>query len=84
LKLLLFHIQLANPNSWDDAAHLISIFRTNKFIETNTKNISISLYKISSFIRNKGFNGRTEKNIPYILDFDQAAWDLILFIYKIE
>jgi len=74
----------ADSNSWDDAVHKISIFGTDNFLEIDTNNVTTSLYRIGFFIRNRNFNDRTKKDISYILEFVQAAWNLILFIYKAE
>ena len=70
--------QLADPNSWDDEAHSISIFSTNDFININTANITTLLHRISIFIRDRCLNSRSKKDIPAI----KAAWNLIASIYK--
>ena len=62
----------------------ISLFRTNEFVKIDLGNISISLYKIAGFIKNKALEGKSEQDIPAITEFDQAAWNLISSIYEVE
>ena len=45
--------QPAKPESWNSAAFSISLFETNKFIEINLNNISMSLLKMADFIRTR-------------------------------
>ena len=59
----------ADSNSWDSKAHLIFIFGTNSFMEIDTKNIALSLYRITFFIRNRNIYGKTKKDILDILGF---------------
>jgi len=65
--------QLANLNLWDDSAHPISIFSLNKYLDTDTNNIATSLYKITLFVKNRFLDGKTEKDISYITNFDHAS-----------
>jgi len=76
--------QLGKPNSWNCTALLISLFGTDEFVMIDFNNISTLLFKMANFIRNRVFLGQTEKNIPAIVGFGQAAWNLILSIYKLE
>jgi len=43
----------------------------------DANNITTSLYKITSFMKNRLLNRKTEKDIPHIVGFGYAAWDLI-------
>jgi len=63
--------QLADPSLslWDDSAHPISIYSLNKCLETNVNNITMSLNRIVSFVRNRFLNGKMEKDIPHIAGF---------------
>jgi len=54
---------------WDDSAHSIFIYSLNKCLETNVNNITISLNRIASFVRNRFLSGKMEKDIPHIVGF---------------
>jgi len=41
-----------------------------------------SLNRITSFVRNRFLNSKTEKDISHIAGFGSAAWNLIMSIYK--
>jgi len=60
----------------------MSIFGTNKSIDTNTKNISKSIFRIAEFVKQRNLGSKTEKNILYITEFSFATWNLILSIYE--
>ena len=45
-------------------------------------NIVSFLNRITSFVRNKFLNSKTEKDISHIVGFGSAAWNLIMFIYE--
>jgi len=62
--------------------HPISIFSLNEHLDNDANNIVTSLHKIVLFVRNRLFNEKTEKNIPYIASFGHATWDLISSIYE--
>ena len=65
--------QLGKPNSWNCTALMISLFGTDEFVMIDFNNISTLLFKMANFIRNRVFLGQTEKNIPAIVGFGQAA-----------
>jgi len=75
--------QLADPRLWNDFAHPISIYGLNKNLGVDANNITTSLHRIASFIKNRLLNRKTEKDISHIVGFGYAAWDLISFIYEL-
>ena len=48
-----FITQLAKLNAWNGKAHLISIFGTMEFLEINAKNMTMSLLRMTNYIKNK-------------------------------
>jgi len=58
------------------------LFRINKYLENNTKNIVCLLYRIATFIRQRKLKDKTTKDIPQIVEFGFTAWDFISSIYK--
>ena len=65
--------------SYANAFSLVSIFGT---IDTDTKNISTSLFRTAEFVKQRHLGGKTEKYISHISEFGFAAWNLISSIYK--
>ena len=55
--------QPVDPQLWDSSFCLISLFGMNKYLEDNAKNITCSLYRLVSFIRQRKLKDKTAENI---------------------
>ena len=69
--------QPADPRLWNDSVYSISIYGLNKYLKVDANNITTSLHRITSFIRNRFLNRKTEKDILHITGFGHTAWNLI-------
>ena len=74
--------QPIDPLLWDGNFSAISLFGTEEFLNSNTKNIAYSLQRMANFIKQRPIGDKTEKDIPQIDQFGYAAWEFILAIYK--
>jgi len=54
----------------------------NKYLEGNAKNITCSLYKLASFIRQRKLEDNTTEAIPQISKFGFVIWTFLSTIYK--
>jgi len=73
---------LADPNLWDGHFGSVSLFGTNKFLQSDTCNISCSLIHIAQFIRQRNILNRDGNTIPQLNSFGKATFDFILAIYE--
>jgi len=74
--------QLINLQLLDSSFCPISLFEINEFLDSNAKNITCSLLRIVSFIRQRKLKDKTMKNIMQITKFGSAAWGFLSTIYK--
>ena len=59
---------------WDNSIHPISIYSLNKCLETDAHNITMSLNRIVSFVRNRFLDGKIKKRYSiYIAGFSYAT-----------
>jgi len=56
-------------NSWDGEVHLISIFKTIKFLNIDPKNILTLLLQMANFIKNRNLKGNVKKDLPQLEGF---------------
>ena len=61
--------QPVNPQLWDNSFYLISLFRMNKYLKGDSKNITCSLLKMAAFIKQH----RLEKKIEKYLKLQNSA-----------
>jgi len=76
--------QPAHPQLWNSCFCPISIFRINKYLEEDTKNIACFLYRITFFIRQRSLDDKNANNILQIAEFRYISWNFISFIYELE
>ena len=71
---MLYNInQPAEPNSWNDKAHLISIQRTMEFLEIDMMNMTTSLLYITNYIKTNKIGWRDINNVPALNVFWEAT-----------
>ena len=66
--------QPADPQLWDGNFHTIFLFGVNKYLAGNAKNITVSILKMATFIKQYSLDSRTAKDISQIVEFGFAAW----------
>jgi len=71
-----------DPNLWDGHFSLVSLFGTNKFLQSDAHNISCSLICIAKFIRQRNISNHDSNRIPQIDIFGEAVFDFILALHK--
>jgi len=54
----------------------------NEYLEDDTKNITCSLHRIVTFIRQHKLEDKNTKNIPQISKFGFVAWDFFSAVYE--
>jgi len=54
----------------------------NKYLEGDIRNITYSLHRIATFVRERRLEDKTAENIPQIMEFCSAAWDFLSSIYE--
>jgi len=72
----------ADPNLWDGHFGPISLFGTNKFLQSDAHNMSCSLIYMAEFIRQRNITDCDGNKIPQIDSFGQAVFDFITAIYE--
>ena len=72
----------ADPTLWDGNFTAISLFGTNKFLNSNINNISCSLQRMACFLRQHNLEGHNGNNIKQLDPFGQSAWDFISAIFE--
>jgi len=65
--------QPADPQLWNSNFCPISIFGINKYLEVNVKNITCSLHRIVTLIRQWKLEDKTVDNIFQIVEFGFTA-----------
>jgi len=65
--------QPADPQLWDGNFLLISLFGMDEFLLDDAKNITYSLQRIATFIKQRSLGNRTSNNIPQISEFGIVA-----------
>ena len=73
---------LADPNLWDGNFSAISLFGTNKFLQSNVRNIACSLQRMACFLKQWSLEECDSNNIPQLELFGESAWDFISAIFK--
>ena len=76
--------QALDPKSWDSNFHAISLHRPMEYLALDIKNIKNSLIKICKFILGKLIEGDKANNIKDLKGVSKAAWEFILFLYKVH
>ena len=74
--------QPADSQLWDGNFCPILIFRMNKYLEGDARNINCSLHRIAAFIRQKKLKDKSAEDIPQIVEFGFAAWVFPSSIYE--
>ena len=72
----------ANPNLWDGHFGPISLFGTNKFLQSDACNVSCSLICMAKFIKQRNITNCDSNKIPQIDSFGEAAFNFITAIYE--
>lgn len=73
--------QPADPDLWDGNFGAVSIFGTKECFECDTANISLSLHRAATYIRQRDLSGGDPNTLPQLLAFGNAAWNLLTAIY---
>ena len=76
LEMILIPYSVNQPvdlSLWYDSVYPISIYSLNKCLETDAYNITMSLNRIASFVRNRFLDGKIKKDILYIAGFGYAT-----------
>jgi len=72
----------ADPNLWDSHFGLVSLFGTNKFLQSDTRNILCFLIRIAQFIRQRNIFDCNGNTISQLNSFGEAAFDFISAIHE--
>jgi len=72
----------ADPNLWDGHFGTISLFGINKFLQSNTQNISCSLICMAEFVKQRNITNCNGNKITQIDSFSEAALTFIQAIHK--
>ena len=75
--------QLINLQLLDSSFCPISLFKINEFLDSDAKNITCSLPRIVSFIRQRKLKDKIMNDIMQITKFGSAAWGFLSTIYKV-
>ena len=62
----------------------ISLFRINEYLEDDVKNITCSLFRKTSFIKQRRLEDKIAKDISQISKFGYIVWEFLSAIYKAE
>ena len=54
----------------------------NKYLEGDMKNITYSLHRIATFVRERKLEDKIAEDIPQTMEFCYTAWDFLLSIYE--
>jgi len=71
-----------DPNLCNSLFALVSLLRINKFLSCDAQNITCSLLRISTFIKQHFLGNRAAKNFLKLADIGFATWYLVNIIYK--
>ena len=72
----------ADPNLWDGHFGSVSLFGTNKFLQSDARNISCSLIRIAQFIRQRNISDHDGNMFPQLSSFGDATFDFISAIHE--
>jgi len=72
----------ADPSLWDGNFTAISLFSTNKFLNSNINNITCSLKCIACFLRQRNVKDRDANSISQLAPFSKSAWDFVSAILE--
>jgi len=64
---------LADPNLWDGNFTATSLFSTNKFLQSNVRNMACSLQHMAYFLKQQNLVGHDSNNIPQLELFGELA-----------
>jgi len=73
---------LADPSLWDGNFMVISLFGTNKFLNSDINNITCSLKCMVCFLRQQNIKDRDANSIRQLDPFGKSAWDFIPAIFE--
>ena len=74
--------QPANPALWDGDFSRVSIFSTKESFLQDTTNITASLKRAATYIRQTNLSKGNPNTLPQLNLFGDAAWDFLMAIYK--
>jgi len=73
---------LADPNLWDSNFTAISLFSTNKFLQSDVHNMACSLQYMACFLKQQSLEGCNGNNISQLELFSESAWEFISAIFE--
>jgi len=71
-----------DPNLWDSHFGSVSLFSTNKFLQSDARNISCSLIHIAQFIRQRDISERDGNLLSQLSSFGDTTFDFISAIHE--
>jgi len=72
----------ADPSLWDGNFTATSLFGTNKFLQSDVRNMACSLQRMACFLKQRSLEGRDNNNIPQLELFGKSAWVFISTIFE--
>jgi len=72
----------ADPSLWDGNFTATSLFGTNKFLQSDVRNMACSLQRMACFLKQRSLEGRNNNNIPQLELFGKSAWVFISTIFE--
>jgi len=72
----------ADPSLWDGNFGIISLFGTNEFLQSDVANMSISLQRMATFLRQRKLISQNGNSISQLDTFGEAAWSFLSAIYE--
>ena len=74
--------QPADLQLWASSFCPISLFGMNEFLDGDAKNITCSLFRMVTFIRQRRLEDKTVEDILQITKFGSVAWEFLSAIYE--
>ena len=74
--------QPADLQLWDSSFCPISLLGMNEFLDGDAKNITCSLLRMVTFIRQRKLEDKTVEDILQITKFGSVAWEFLSVIYE--
>jgi len=74
--------QSTDLNLWNGVFSPVLLIGVKKFLSSDVQNITYSLLRIGTFIKQYSLGDKPEKYFPELMEVGTAAWKLIKVIYE--